>query len=106
MTTLILSQLRKFSDAELTAINECAKAGFSLEQTAVTLQSSIDDFLISYFHNAEVQNAYDAGYLQSKLELNQKINALALNGSAAAQSEMRKIQTEQEITNFMKTLDE
>ena len=97
---------RQYSPQDLAAICECAKAGFSLEDTAIVMQVSYDDFLNDY-NNADsaVRKSYDLGYLQSRMLLNQRINTLAQNGSAAAQSEMRKILAEQEIRNFMKTLD-
>jgi len=71
------------------------------------MQIPFDEFFNDYTTaDHAVKKSYKLGYLQSRMQLNQKINVLAQNGSAAAQSEMRKIFAEQEIRNFMKTLDE
>ncbi len=107
MKNITFRPQRQFSQEEIATICECANMGFSLEQTAIVLQVSFDDFLTEYNDkDSDVRKSYDLGYLKSRLELNRKINALAQNGSAAAQSEMRKIQSEQDIKNFMDSLDD
>ena len=100
-------QYKIYSPEEIATICECAKMGFTLEETAIVLQIPYDDFFNEYnYKNSFVRKSYNLGFLQSRMLLNQKINSLAQNGSAAAQSEMRKILAEQEIKNFMDNLDD
>jgi hypothetical protein len=94
--------MKIYSETELAAIEECAKMGLSKERTSKIIDIPYYEFV----YNPIVVDKYNAGLLQSLLDLNRKISALAQNGSAAAQSEMRKIHQEQEIRNFMMTLDE
>lgn len=107
MTVLPSKYKKEYTLEELATICICAKSGFTLEQTALVLQVPYDEFVLEYSNkDSSVRKSYDLGYLQSRLELNIKISAMAQNGSAAAQEAMRKIQAEQEMRNFMNTLDD
>lgn len=98
--------MRTYTEEELTVITTYSEIGLSYKEISIILEVPLHQFLSDLKTNPKLKTAYETGYIESRVNLNNKINALARNGSAAAQIEMRKIQMEQNIKNFMMTIDE
>jgi len=85
---------------QLTVIEECGAALFSLKETAIVIGVSFLDFKQQYKkQDSELFKAYNRGFLQTKMKIHKSLLNLAENGSSPAQSQVQLIYNKISIAN-------
>ena len=95
----------KFSDEELTSIEDLAASNYSPEKIAVYLDVHKKAFMeLWYDKNSIVRYHYDRGQLVSEFEINQKQLELAKAGNITATQIFLKTAEETKINNIRKQI--
>jgi hypothetical protein len=91
----------KFSEEEMTSIEDLAACNYSPEKIALYLDVDKKAFLQTW-NNAEsyVRKAYDRGKLVAEFSINQKQKELAVSGNITAAQIFLKESKENEINNI------
>lgn len=95
-----MSELR-FSDDELTAIEDLAGCNYSPERVALYLSVDRREFMkIWYDASSLVREAYDRGKLQAEFDVNREQKLLAQKGNITAAQIFLKESKELEVNNI------
>jgi len=91
----------RFSDEELTSIEDLAACNYSPEKIALYLDVDKTAFLQTWYNlKSLVRMAYERGKLVAEFEINNKQKALAVSGNITAAQIFLKEAKENEVNNI------